>query len=419
MAICLIETMSNNKDARKIRQAVFDEAFLTNRSSSLSLTNRIPFPMKLFQILEDVERIGCEWIVSWSADGNSFRVHNNKAFVQRVMPQYFRQTRYKSFQRQLHLYGFSRLTSGKEKGDYSHPQFMKNRRDLCQGMIPLKKKQQLDVDENASGEKKPANVTDDLRDGDSPWEGQNRLPTTTAFTTALQFLPAQNLTSNNHDTIASGVLDAREKTQFAMQQGISSVYPFNPHKSEGTFSGEWLSNTAAGHYENLTFLQGTGSTPAIQPLFQARSNMMVVADEGDDGFNSLRTSFLGQAMILPYQDPFQVDTNKIPMMETDTNKIPMMETSQSLPEAAFPDAQSSPQNSERFAVPTQSSEEDTCTNAPQSICFDGHLTRLVDEVSPAVQTPSEASLSDTHGLPEDFDFSILEPRPFKTFGNGL
>mmetsp|Transcript_58013 Transcript_58013/g.141755 ORF Transcript_58013/g.141755 Transcript_58013/m.141755 type:complete len:528 (-) Transcript_58013:61-1644(-) len=105
----------------------------------LSLTNRVPFPMKLFQMLEDTERDGHKWICSWSADGTCFKVHNTHAFVDKVMPIYFRQTRYKSFQRQCHLYGYVRLSSGPNKGHYAHPKFIKNNRDLCRQMMPLRR----------------------------------------------------------------------------------------------------------------------------------------------------------------------------------------------------------------------------------------------------------------------------------------
>jgi hypothetical protein len=133
--------MSNNNTRRR-RDQIFDQTFLANRAGALALTNRIPFPLKLFQMLEDVEQGGNETIVCWSADGRSFRVHNANEFFEKVMPHYFRQTRYKSFQRQLYLYGFARLTEGKDKGSYQHEQFVKSNRDLCQKMVrvPVKRK---------------------------------------------------------------------------------------------------------------------------------------------------------------------------------------------------------------------------------------------------------------------------------------
>jgi hypothetical protein len=133
--------MSNNNTRRR-RGQLFDRTFLANRTGALSFTNRIPFPLKLFQMLEDVEQGGNESIICWSGDGRSFRVHNAKEFFEKVMPHYFRQTRYKSFQRQLHLYGFARITEGKHKGYYQHHQFVKSNRDLCLEMVrlPVKRK---------------------------------------------------------------------------------------------------------------------------------------------------------------------------------------------------------------------------------------------------------------------------------------
>jgi HSF-type DNA-binding len=44
---------------------------------------------------------------------------------------YFRQTKFTSFQRQLNLYGFKRLTVGRDHGGYYHPFFLRGRPDLC------------------------------------------------------------------------------------------------------------------------------------------------------------------------------------------------------------------------------------------------------------------------------------------------
>lgn len=47
------------------------------------------------------------------------------------MPLYFGQTKYQSFQRQLNIYGFLRLTSGPDQGAYYHELFLINRLFLC------------------------------------------------------------------------------------------------------------------------------------------------------------------------------------------------------------------------------------------------------------------------------------------------
>jgi hypothetical protein len=62
---------------------------------------------------------------SWQPHGKAFRVHKTKEFTETIMPTYFRQTRYKSFQRQLHIYGFHRIITGTDKGSYWHPMFIK------------------------------------------------------------------------------------------------------------------------------------------------------------------------------------------------------------------------------------------------------------------------------------------------------
>jgi len=58
------------------------------------------FPWKLHEMLDESEKMGLDSIVSWLPDERSFKVHDPDTFVQDIMPKWFRQSKYKSFQRQ-------------------------------------------------------------------------------------------------------------------------------------------------------------------------------------------------------------------------------------------------------------------------------------------------------------------------------
>lgn len=91
----------------------------------------IPFPVKLHDMLNKIEEDGLAGVVSWQPHGRCFVVHNPKEFVNHVMPHYFKQTKMASFQRQLNLYGFNRLTGGLDKGGYYHEMFLKGKVSLA------------------------------------------------------------------------------------------------------------------------------------------------------------------------------------------------------------------------------------------------------------------------------------------------
>ena len=54
------------------------------------------------------------------------------------MISFFSVHQYASFQRQLNLYGFSRLSHGKDKGAYYHMCFVRGQRNLCRNMVRQK-----------------------------------------------------------------------------------------------------------------------------------------------------------------------------------------------------------------------------------------------------------------------------------------
>lgn len=101
-------------------------------------TSKLPFLWKLHILLDDVEATGNDHIVSWLVHGRSFKVYRPKSFIAMIAPHYFKQSKFKSFQRQLHLYEFTRMQYGPEAGSYSHPLFVRGEPHLCLSLSPIK-----------------------------------------------------------------------------------------------------------------------------------------------------------------------------------------------------------------------------------------------------------------------------------------
>lgn len=91
-------------------------------------------------MLEKVRSLGFLDIVSWCPHGRAFTVHDPKSFVTAVMPIFFRQTKLSSFQRQLNLYGFCRITTGRGKGSYYHEYFLRGKPLCSHHMVRIKVK---------------------------------------------------------------------------------------------------------------------------------------------------------------------------------------------------------------------------------------------------------------------------------------
>jgi hypothetical protein len=64
------------------------------------ISHSVPLPWKLHEMLDATEKDGLASVVSWLPDQRSFKVYQNEPFVRDIMPKWFRQSKYKSFQRQ-------------------------------------------------------------------------------------------------------------------------------------------------------------------------------------------------------------------------------------------------------------------------------------------------------------------------------
>lgn len=109
-----------------------DDAYFKNFDKEDShKVNNETFPFRLYRMLYEVEKSGKQDVASFSTDGQMFCVRKPKRFVEEVMPQYFTTSRLASFQRQLNLYGFQRVSEGGLRGSYFHESFQKGKRAQC------------------------------------------------------------------------------------------------------------------------------------------------------------------------------------------------------------------------------------------------------------------------------------------------
>jgi hypothetical protein len=108
------------------------------------------FPGRLHTMLEMASQNNFEDIVSWQPCGKAFKVHDTKRFAESIMPTYFNQTKYKSFLRQVNIYGFQRLIRGAENGAYTHNFLVRGEPEICQHMIRTKIKNKFQRSNNRS-----------------------------------------------------------------------------------------------------------------------------------------------------------------------------------------------------------------------------------------------------------------------------
>ena len=123
-----------------------------------TLRKTMHFPDRLHLMLDSAEREGFDATVSWLPCGTAFKVHDAKRFTESIMPRYYdRQTRYKSFLRQLNLYNFKRSA---RFGAYAHQSFIRGKPELSKSMARTKiKGSSIFSSKPISAEQRPWPVT--------------------------------------------------------------------------------------------------------------------------------------------------------------------------------------------------------------------------------------------------------------------
>ena len=115
-----------------------EPSFSTSGGDTKNEKHSLPFPFALHNMLHVAEEEGKTSVVSWLPHGKGFRVNNKEVFVATMMTSHFKQTKFKSFQRQLNLWGFTRVTEGADTGAYFHRYFVRGEPALCKMMTRQK-----------------------------------------------------------------------------------------------------------------------------------------------------------------------------------------------------------------------------------------------------------------------------------------
>ena len=85
-------------------------------ANSRESTQSETFPFRLYRMIEDAYAEGNDDIIHFMPHGRAIRVEDQDGLVDKILPRYFKQSKYVSFQRQLLIYGFKKLTTGPDQG---------------------------------------------------------------------------------------------------------------------------------------------------------------------------------------------------------------------------------------------------------------------------------------------------------------
>jgi HSF-type DNA-binding len=124
-------------DDQRVLQLIMSNAELSSKLGGAA--SRELFPVKLHMMIEATSVSSQADIIRWLPHGRAFKFLDRDALVSHVLPHYLqRQKKFASFQRQLNMYGFLKLTGDhQDNGAYYHEFFLRGRSALSRLIFRL------------------------------------------------------------------------------------------------------------------------------------------------------------------------------------------------------------------------------------------------------------------------------------------
>jgi len=233
--------INTSTDSKDVVRRVSDNA--TSADDTNNMFTKFAFPFKLHSILENSEASGQESIISWLPSGKAFKIHKPKEFADAIMPQYFNQTKYRSFQRQLYIYGFDRIKdkASDDYGAYFHELFIRGASDLCLDM--QRKKIKGTGLSNEERRKKAANSR--------PAKNKAQMKMTQNNGNQQALMPSDRLTTNNQSLFTTLGLNNSSLAEQLQQQKVNPSEGWNSANAAAVIKSALQVQEFATRQDNL------------------------------------------------------------------------------------------------------------------------------------------------------------------------